>query len=159
MTDFHKTKTKINSMKESIVKDKLTIKFLNKMLHTWTKTLLNLELQELTRTTINKNALILVILQITETEKIQETSWKSYKIKRKNADLLLMKYTQNQISMEEIKDEIFFYLLKLFSDILWIFSFLIKDTKAFIKIIHKFKENNVNWCKFQDCWPINLWQI
>lgn len=34
MTDFHKTKTKINSMKESIVKDKLTIKFLNKMLHT-----------------------------------------------------------------------------------------------------------------------------
>lgn len=159
MTDFHKTKAKINSMKESIVKDKLTIKFLNKMLHTWTKTLLNLELQELTRTTINKNALILVILQITETEKIQETSWKSYKIKRKNVDLLLMKYTQNQISMEEIKDEIFFYLLKLFSDILWIFSFLIKDTKAFIKIIHKFKENNVNWCKFQDCWSINLWQI
>jgi len=34
MTDFHKTKAKINSMKESIVKDKLTIKFLNKMLHT-----------------------------------------------------------------------------------------------------------------------------
>ena len=34
MKDFNRIKVKTNSMKENIVKDKLTIKFLNKMLLT-----------------------------------------------------------------------------------------------------------------------------
>lgn len=72
--DSNRIEVKINSMKESIVKDKHTIKFLNKMPLTWIKKLLNLVYREPKQTTIiSKIAHTPVILPIIVIEKIQET--------------------------------------------------------------------------------------
>ena len=74
MKDFNRIEVKINSMKESIVKDKHTIKFLNKMLLTLIKRPLNLVYREPKPITIiSKTAHTLVILPIIVIEKIQET--------------------------------------------------------------------------------------
>ena len=74
MKDFNRIEVKINSMKESIVKDKHTIKFLNKMLLTLIKRPLNLVYREPKLITIiSKTAHTLVILPIIVIEKIQET--------------------------------------------------------------------------------------
>lgn len=114
-----KTRVKISTIKESIVKEKLTTKSLNKMLLTWIKIPLNLEHQEPIQTTISSKDRNLVILLTIETGRTRETLLNSFRIKKKSAGWHLMKFTRSQTCMEETKDE--FYVEFLLNGICWYF--------------------------------------
>lgn len=114
-----RTRVKTSTINESIVKEKLTTKFLNKMLLTWIKIPLNLEHQEPIQTTISSKDLNRVILLTIEAGRTRETLLNSFRIKKKSAGWHLMKFTRSQTCMEETKDE--FYVEFLLNGICWYF--------------------------------------